>query len=43
MLLPIKEKIGRSKYIEEKDLASFDELFKEMKQEIVGLEGEGEN
>ena len=43
ILLPIKEKIGRSKYIEEKDLASFDELFKEMKQEIVGLEGEGEN
>lgn len=43
MLLPIKEKIGRSKYIEEKDLASFDDLFKEMKQEIVGLEGEGEN
>ena len=43
MLLPVKEKIGRSKYIEEKDLASFDELFKEMKQEIVGLEGEGEN
>ncbi len=43
MLLPIKEKIGRSKYIEEKDLASFDELFKEMKQQIVGLEGEGEN
>lgn len=43
MLLPIKEKIGRSKYIEEKDLASFDELFKEMKQEIVSLEGEGEN
>ena len=43
MLLPIKEKIGRSKYIEEKDLASFDDLFKEMKQEIVDLEGEGEN
>ena len=36
-----KEKIGRAKYIEEKDLAEFDEIFNTMKVELKAIAGEG--
>lgn len=34
--LPVREKIGRAKYIEEKDLARFDEISKEMNEAMHG-------
>ena len=37
--LPVREKIGRAKYIEEKDLARFDEISKEMNEAMHGLGG----
>ena len=40
--LPIREKIGRAKYIAESDIAQFDEIFKEMKKEMLALSNEGE-
>lgn len=40
--LPIREKIGRAKYIPESDIAQFDEIFKEMKKEMLALSNEGE-
>ena len=42
MELPIREKIGRAKYIPENEIKSFDDLLDELKKEIVGLDGEGE-
>ncbi|MFI3229461.1 MAG: V-type ATP synthase subunit A [Bacillota bacterium] len=39
MELSVKEKIGRSKYIEESNMAMFDEIEKELKQEIAVLIG----
>ena len=40
--LPIREKIGRAKYIPESDIAQFDDIFKEMKKEMLALSNEGE-
>ena len=37
--LPVREKIGRAKYIEEKDLAKFDEIESELSKEIQTLIG----
>lgn len=37
--IPVREKIGRAKYIEESDLARFDEIEKELKSEIQELIG----
>ena len=37
--LPIREQIGRAKYIEEKDIAKFDDIDKELKKEITDLIG----
>lgn len=37
--LDVREKIGRAKYIEEKDIARFDEIDKELKKEISDLIG----
>lgn len=39
--LPIKDKIGRAKYIAEKDINEFDELDKELKMEITALVNKG--
>ncbi len=36
---PVREKIGRAKYIEEKDLARFDEISKEMNEAMHGFGG----
>ena len=41
--IKVREKIGRSKYIEEDNLAQFDEIEKELKAELNGLINEGEN
>ena len=38
-----KEKIGRAKYIEEKDLSNFDEIFAKMKTEFKALTEGGED
>jgi V/A-type H+-transporting ATPase subunit A len=35
--LPVREQIGRSKYIEEKDIAKFDDINKEIKRQIASL------
>ena len=40
--LPVREKIGRSKYIAEEDAAQFDEITRELRQEIRAL-GKGES
>ena len=40
--LPVREKIGRAKYIPEDRIAEFDEIFKEIKSEMVALSNEGE-
>ena len=40
--LPVREKIGRAKYIPEDRIAAFDEIFKEIKSEMVALSNEGE-
>ncbi len=37
--IPVREKIGRAKYIEESDMARFDEIEKELKSEIQELIG----
>ncbi len=37
--MKVREKIGRAKYIEEKELAKFDEIEKELKQEITAVIG----
>ena len=37
--LPVREKIGRVKYIEESDLAAFDGIMEHLKREIRELEG----
>ena len=37
--LPVREKIGRAKYIEESDLAAFDGIMEQLKREIRELEG----
>lgn len=39
--IPSRDKMGRSKYIEEKDLDSFDELEKEVRKEIAATQREG--
>ena len=39
MELSIREKIGRSKYIEESKMSEFDEIEKEMKKQFGGLSG----
>ena len=39
LALDVKEKIGRSKYIEEKDLAEFDGIEKELRKEFAELIG----
>ncbi len=39
LALPVKEKIGRSKYIEEKDLAEFDNIERELRKEFAELIG----
>ncbi len=39
--LPVKEKIGRSKYIEESNLAEFDAIEKDLKEEMIALTSEG--
>ena len=41
--LKIREKIGRSKYIEESNLSAFEEIEKGLKTELAGLISEGEN
>ncbi len=40
--LTVREKIGRAKYIEEKDLAIFDDIDKELKDSMQSLSGEEE-
>ncbi|MDE6967644.1 MAG: V-type ATP synthase subunit A, partial [Clostridia bacterium] len=40
--LPAREAISRSKYIEESNMAKFDELAKQMADEIESLISEGE-
>jgi V/A-type H+-transporting ATPase subunit A len=40
---PAKEKIGRAKYIEEKDIASLDDIRAELEREIGALEKGDEN
>ena len=40
--LPVREKIGRAKYIPEDKIAEFDDIFKEIKSEMVALSNEGE-
>jgi len=42
LTLKVREKIGRSKYIEEEKLEAFDEIEKELKAEISDLISEGE-
>ncbi len=37
--LPVREKIGRSKYIAEEDIAQFDGIAEELKREIRALDG----
>lgn len=37
--LPVREKIGRSKYIAEQDIDQFNAIFDELKREIRGLDG----
>ena len=37
--LPVREKIGRSKYIAESEIGQFDEIAAQLKQEIRGLDG----
>lgn len=37
--IPVREKIGRAKYIEEKDIDKFDEIENELKQQIQALIG----
>ena len=37
--LPVREKIGRAKYIEESEIASFDAIMEELKREIRELDG----
>ncbi len=39
MELSVREKIGRSKYIEESKMTEFDEIEKEMKKQFGGLSG----
>jgi len=39
--LPIREKIGRAKYIPESELDKFDELFSELKGQMLSLTNEG--
>ena len=41
--LPVNDKIGRAKYIEEKDLDKFDDIEKELNKEIADLIDEGVN
>lgn len=40
--LPVREKIGRAKYIEESNLKAFDEIEKQLNDEIGALIGKGE-
>ena len=37
--MPVREKIGRAKYIEEKHLSKFEEIEKELQNEIQALIG----
>ncbi len=39
--LPVKDSIGRAKYIREDNLEKFDELFAEIKKEMLALSSEG--
>ncbi len=39
--LPIKEQIGRSKYIEEENLSKFEDLLSEIKKQVLALSSEG--
>ncbi len=41
--LPVKEKIGRAKYIAEKDIKEFDGIFKELNDSLKTLIGGGNN
>lgn len=43
LAIPVREKIGRSKYIEESNLGQFDEIEKELKSQITNLINEGED
>ena len=42
MSLPVREQIGRAKYIEEKDLSRLDDIFKQLNDEIRALDGGNE-
>lgn len=39
--LPIKEQIGRAKYIEENELNKFDDVFAQLKEQMLSLTNEG--
>lgn len=39
--IPVKDKIGRAKYIPETELSKFDDILAELKKEIADLSGEG--
>ena len=41
--LPVREKIGRSKYIEEKEIKELDEIAEEIKREVSKLSGGAQN
>lgn len=43
LAIKVREKIGRSKYIEESNLTAFEEIEKELKAELAGLISEGDN
>ena len=39
--LPVKEKIGRAKYIPEAELSKFEDITRELKQQVIDLANEG--
>ncbi|MEG1613210.1 MAG: V-type ATP synthase subunit A [Clostridia bacterium] len=41
LAIKVKEKIGRSKYIEESNLSAFDDIEKDLKEEMIALTSEG--
>ncbi len=41
MKIPARDKIGRAKYIEEKDIAKFDEILAEISTELKNLQKDG--
>ena len=42
LALPVREKIGRAKYIPEEKLSEFDALTAELKKEMLALTDEGD-